>query len=1547
MKYESAVLKEQSTCHQEDHPWKKALSYLSDDDRVLIGSIDTHDNGDKAFADVQDLISKKQKIWEEKAWKITFGGRRIVLRDVLAKIASWLDSFKAIGDLVLQIDPIHAGIPWTAIRLVLSAVIADNEQMGLVIIGLEQVICIITRCSIYQQLYLENVEQITEKQALAVRQLSEAMAHLVVRTLKSFCHPSEIAEKLKEVGNLETRVTTEANVCQGTIAQSAFQRIDENSQDTRQSLRDIASLFDGEMLQLWKHLNEDERCKILQWVSDIPYESDHYIARKGRVDGTGEWLIDHEIYTKWHQSSWSTLLWLNGIPGAGKTKLSSRVVDDLLARLPESAEENSGFAYFYCDRNRPDHNEPVAIMRSIIRQLCTPRDSQSIESCVENQYLKRKIKGFSSDRLVAEECKQLLVELVAGYRCVYIVVDGLDECDRGTRHILMDLLDEIIIKFEQSIKVYIASRTDQDLRKRYPEGTHLEVTANDNQADIEKFVLSKLDQSEFCRTKLSQKLRNKILSTFQHKSQGMFQWATLHIGELIQLERNADIAKYLDGLPKGLEAAYDKIYAQISNQTGSKRNIAFAAFQIVMVSQRPLHPFELAIAAAQDPSHEFILDKDVDIGYVLEACQNLLVVSDGSQERNVLTVPIAETNLQGYLKEEIKVTRSSASIAVWENVIGVTKDSICRFAHLSVQEYLETRHLSSIEAHAMMAGICLRTLLCLSLPDKLQNGKEISNSDYEDNWTESLILRVSQFKKRNIVKIIPIEGEYRQNTTAASFPPSSNTETIQEVFINNKRSVVLDSPQAVYDKVSTSSALPLAENLEETEKAWAEVNGLRKRKSSVLQFGPPPFECYVEHVDYHIHDGEVETCLCQTFEPFLEDFEGSPLETWTIYCSTFLSDHLAAIRDCNGPGIGSTLLGLITQFLGTPSDSTTSYRAWIRLAQNTIVLDDPDPSYATMKNVVRPYTSPALGCIVLGVHEVLNDWLDRGKLDPGGRNLQGDSLLDLAVRCYHTDVCKVLLKHGADPNLPHPSTLTSLGVAVRHGDTDLVHVLVDGGADLCTSIVPIGERKVGWRGLSAPQCDTPVHEAVKTGNADLVKAIIDGAKSTSYHGRPIRLGEALNQAAVAGREDLAALLLFYDGNQDGDRQVMIHNALDHVPKDESGINIMKYLMGLLKRRTHGSLLHTAIAEGRWTFAEALITTGVGINTPRDDLYRETPLHSVFRQLCGDESAKVRKLIDWGANVNARDIHGNTPLALAMMTKIFDKKKDDDREDKYQDDNDTTIDEPILDTSRLEAIRYLLQRGANTNEMNRNGMSLLGIACVHAIVTPEVIEMLLDHGADVNAIQGHGEVSMSPLDILHLHETPSDIDKVLLVDAQLVIVKQMLEKHGARHILAVDYENWDIQTKISWIQDHRTGLFDVANLPINTKFSIFTQELLAVPALTSALNPAEVDASDVTKRENCKLTLQWKSNWREGSLRRYRVQLITAPREDSHLSLYCSHVKRGQAQLSNIQCYWRDGMYVIDFSDADGPAGYVTYKRVFSQAGDVCACGTGCQVVKNL
>ncbi|EXL40224.1 hypothetical protein FOCG_17215 [Fusarium oxysporum f. sp. radicis-lycopersici 26381] len=58
-----------------------------------------------------------------------------------------------------------------------------------------------------------------------------------------------------------------------------------------------------------------------------------------------------------------------------------------------------------------------------------------------------------------------------------------------------------------------------------------------------------------------------------------------------------------------------------------------------------------------------------------------------------------------------------------------------------------------------------------------------------------------------------------------------------------------------------------------------------------------------------------------------------------------------------------------------------------------------------------------------------------------------------------------------------------------------------------------------------------------------------------------------------------------------------------------------------------------------------------------------------------------------------------------------------------------------------------------------------------------------------------------------------------------------------------------------------------------KLSILTLAA-AVPALAAAV-PASVDTAEV-KRANCKLTLQWISNWSEAALRRYRVQLITSP-----------------------------------------------------------------------
>src|SRR5208282_5294000 len=70
---------------------------------------------------------------------------------------------------------------------------------------------------------------------------------------------------------------------------------------------------DSRVAALHDRLDESERFKVLTWVSDSPYESYHYTARKERTDRTGEWLLKHERYREWRGSSASTILWLHGI----------------------------------------------------------------------------------------------------------------------------------------------------------------------------------------------------------------------------------------------------------------------------------------------------------------------------------------------------------------------------------------------------------------------------------------------------------------------------------------------------------------------------------------------------------------------------------------------------------------------------------------------------------------------------------------------------------------------------------------------------------------------------------------------------------------------------------------------------------------------------------------------------------------------------------------------------------------------------------------------------------------------------------------------------------------------------------------------------------------------------------------------------------------------------------------------------------------------------------------------------------------------------------
>lgn len=99
--------------------WIEALQELSEEDRLSVPQ-----NGSTSKLDlIQSMLdSAKQKKGEcdRRRWVIRVNGRGIILRDLAEKIVVWVNKFKEVGDIAANVDPVHAALPWAAVRFLLQ-----------------------------------------------------------------------------------------------------------------------------------------------------------------------------------------------------------------------------------------------------------------------------------------------------------------------------------------------------------------------------------------------------------------------------------------------------------------------------------------------------------------------------------------------------------------------------------------------------------------------------------------------------------------------------------------------------------------------------------------------------------------------------------------------------------------------------------------------------------------------------------------------------------------------------------------------------------------------------------------------------------------------------------------------------------------------------------------------------------------------------------------------------------------------------------------------------------------------------------------------------------------------------------------------------------------------------------------------------------------------------------------------------------------------------------------------------------------------------------
>lgn len=373
------------------------------------------------------------------------------------------------------------------------------------------------------------------------------------------------------------------------------------------------------------NMEEDEMDKVTKWLAPADVASNHSASVKIRYGTTGSWFLNGDVFKNWLEDDRSPLFWLHAIPGAGKTVLTSSVINYIKHHFQS---DEVGLAYFYCDYKDQMKQEPSAVLRTLLCQL----SSQNIS-------VSHNVQNFFKDQTKDDRAANLLppsFDLVrsnfgqilrTSFQKIYIVIDAVDECPE--LECLLGAISAITDSLE-NVKIFVSSRESSLISEKFRSFPNLQMRAKHVSDDIESYVDARLNErivSKKLKVK-DEELRRLISDTLVDKADGMFQWINCQIDHLCKFKTHNAIREALKSLPKTLEDTYLRILQSIDEEyTETAQKI----LRWLVRGTRELSMRELASAIAIDPhSENEYLDPDdqMDPEDILDFCSSLLVISD-------------------------------------------------------------------------------------------------------------------------------------------------------------------------------------------------------------------------------------------------------------------------------------------------------------------------------------------------------------------------------------------------------------------------------------------------------------------------------------------------------------------------------------------------------------------------------------------------------------------------------------------------------------------------------------------------------------------------------------------------------------------------------------------------------------------------------------------------------------------------------------------------------------------------------------------------------
>ncbi|KAI7774252.1 hypothetical protein LA080_009029 [Diaporthe eres] len=304
------------------------------------------------------------------------------------------------------------------------------------------------------------------------------------------------------------------------------------------------------------------------WLKPTSYdlESSEYRKHLGsHAPGTGDWLTTSRSYKDWLQSEDTGLLWIKGIPGSGKSVLTSSIIKDLSVN---------------------DQGSPVLDWLDQVLVYSPPLQKKLKGYAVKEGY------GDKTRALATMSMQDLWDDLRLAFSGlpgrVYCVADALDEMDR-CNDAFLQALAELGSWNPSKVKVLITSRPVPAVEGplRHAKCTQIRLQEKMVDADISTFVRRGLENTNICHD--DQQL---IQEAIPGRANGLFLYAKLAMDAF--LEPGANIKAVLDSLPADMNQMYTDLLHEHSRRSGVPDAIQRLILQWVTHTTRPLRLLEIA-----------------------------------------------------------------------------------------------------------------------------------------------------------------------------------------------------------------------------------------------------------------------------------------------------------------------------------------------------------------------------------------------------------------------------------------------------------------------------------------------------------------------------------------------------------------------------------------------------------------------------------------------------------------------------------------------------------------------------------------------------------------------------------------------------------------------------------------------------------------------------------------------------------------------------------------------------------------------------------------